>query len=213
MVKKAHLAAILWIPTANPLHHNHNRYTEPLEINAQSLDGSQINLTTLAHLKSVKMAQQCNPRHFVMCVILILATIEENFPIWLSNDFAMILRKIYQSSEEKCLQMEELAKSTKTNYTWSRLQSPKLPLWCRAVRDVMAWPLQGLSTTPPLTAVLTWPLIRSYSSWWLCGTAVRISGKILLARRDRVMIMGDPVQCPPYTWPSTVRSSLMPIWL
>ena len=115
--KEAHLAAILWIPTANPLHHNHNRYTEPLEINVQSLDGSQINLTTLAHLKSVKMAQQCNPRHFVMCVILILATIEENFPIWLKQKLklyiwyykqqslpmtafcAMILRKIYQSCE------------------------------------------------------------------------------------------------------------------
>ena len=85
MVKKAHLAAILWIPTANPLHHNHNRYTASLEINAQSSNNRQINLATLACLKSVKMAQKCNPHHFVMCLISMLTTIEENVPLWLGR--------------------------------------------------------------------------------------------------------------------------------
>ena len=101
MVKKAHLAAILWIPTANPLHHNHNRYTASLEINAQSLDNSQINLATLACLKSVKMAQwKCNPHNFVMCVISMLTTIEENLPLQLSRSLKCTIditnTKLYQ---------------------------------------------------------------------------------------------------------------------
>ena len=56
-----------------------------LEINAQRLDDSQVNLTTLVGLKSVKMAQKCNPHHFVMCLISMLTAIEENVPLWSSR--------------------------------------------------------------------------------------------------------------------------------
>ena len=142
-----------------------------------------------------------------------LTTIEENVPLWLSRSlncrFDTTNTNLYQWQPSVQWFWGKYTSLVKRSaYNWKNLQNaqksitleavctaPKLPLWCWAVRDVMSWPLQGLSTTPPLTAVLTWPLIRSYSSWWLCGTAVWISGKILLARRDWlcVAIMGGSV--------------------